>query len=113
MNAPVTGLGPIAIPQEFQDCFDSQRAAYLALAGWLTWTARRHLAQVFRAAVARPSPGDADEAMSYRAAVWGFLLSVAVLSGWFVVSGVRLWVALVVILVYLSLIHISEPTRPY
>ena len=30
MNAPVAGLGPIAIPQEFQNCFDRQRAAYLA-----------------------------------------------------------------------------------
>jgi len=75
-------------------------AAYLALAGWLTWTARRHLGQVLRAALARPGPTDADEAMSYRAAVWGFILSVAVLAAWFVVSGVRLWVALVVILVY-------------
>ncbi len=29
MNAPVTGLGPIVIPAEFQACFDRQRAAYL------------------------------------------------------------------------------------
>lgn len=30
MNAPVQSIAPIAIPEEFQACFDKQRAAYLA-----------------------------------------------------------------------------------
>jgi coniferyl-aldehyde dehydrogenase len=30
MNAPVANPHPIAIPAEFQSCFDAQRAAYLA-----------------------------------------------------------------------------------
>ena len=30
MNAPAFPIEPIAIPEEFQACFDRQRAAYLA-----------------------------------------------------------------------------------
>jgi coniferyl-aldehyde dehydrogenase len=30
MNVPVANPYPIAIPAEFQSCFDGQRAAYLA-----------------------------------------------------------------------------------
>ena len=79
-----------------------QLAAYITLAGWILWTARRHLGRVARAAFSTER-ADEDEAMSHRAAAWGFALAVLILVAWFVFSGVRLWVAVVVVLVYFAI----------
>ncbi len=80
-----------------------QLAAYLALSGWILWMARDHLRTVFRCAFSRCPVDDSDEPMRYRTAAWGFVLSVAVLMGWFLYSGVRFPVALVVVLVYFAI----------
>jgi len=80
-----------------------QLAAYLALAGWICWTARHHLREVFGAAFTRRRVNDADEPMSYRWAVWGFIGACAVLMAWFLYSGVRPVVALVVVLGFFAI----------
>jgi hypothetical protein len=80
-----------------------QLAAYLALSGWIFWMARHHLRDVFRCAVGKCPVDDSQEPMRYRRAAWGFMLAVVVLIGWFLYSGVRLPVALVVTLVYFAI----------
>jgi hypothetical protein len=53
--------------------------ALLALGIWSLWTGRRHLRHALRAAVRGSESNPAEEPMSYRAAVLGFVLSLSVL----------------------------------
>jgi len=54
------------------------------------WVARRHLAGVFRSAFSRTRAAeDTDELMSYRRAVWVFLLAVVYCMGWLMSAGLR------------------------
>ncbi len=69
--------------------------AYLAMAVFLLWIAREHLAQVFRKAfTGDPSIRDDDEPMSYRLAVFAFVGGLAVVLAWVNAAGMALWVAL-------------------
>ncbi|UCC68535.1 MAG: hypothetical protein JSV79_00955, partial [Armatimonadota bacterium] len=85
------GLTIIAIsagsePQRPEEWFDSSfpapryqgGGAILALGIWVLWIGRRHLARAIRVAFSRQSGrGDADEPLSYRAALVGLALSFA------------------------------------
>ena len=63
----------------------------LVLSG--VWTAREHLAAVWRKAFrADPQVDDSGEVLSYRTAVWGLLAGLAVVGGWLWCSGFPLWV---------------------
>jgi hypothetical protein len=67
--------------------------AMLVLALFGLWVARAHLAQVCRKAFrGDPAVDDADEILSYRTAVFGFLGSCLVISAWLWLIGMALWV---------------------
>ena len=60
------------------------------------WMARGHLKQVFRKAFrGDPAIDDSRELMSYRTAVWGLLIGLALMIVWLWESGIPLWVVLV------------------
>ncbi len=68
--------------------------AYLAMAVLLLWIARHHLADVFGKAFGRrPDVDDADEPMSYRVAVFTFIIGLAVTLWWVNAAGMALWLA--------------------
>jgi len=100
----VAAIAAGAEPQRPEEWFDSTfpapryqgGGAVLALAIWVIWMARPHLARVLRSAFAgRRAPGEEGEPLPYRAAVFGLLVSFAgmVYFGW--LSGSRLIVSLV------------------
>jgi len=67
-----------------------QAGAFVAFALVMLWSARRHLAKVFKKAVGRaPEIDDADEPISYRLSFWGFVVSVAGMMGWCAYFGLR------------------------
>mgnify|MGYP000216545807 CR=1 FL=1 len=66
--------------------------ACIALVLFIGYVSRRHLRRVLRSIIRGPGEYDRNEAMSYRALLVVFVLALAIM---------------------LSLIHISEPTRPY
>ncbi|MBT4980609.1 MAG: hypothetical protein HOI20_15845 [Gemmatimonadetes bacterium] len=80
----------------------------LVLAG--LWMGRDHLRAVFRKAFfGADDVNDNDEIASYRASVFGLLISVAVMVGWLWIMGVKLWVAaLFIALALLIFIGISR-----
>ncbi|MEA3403769.1 MAG: DUF6785 family protein [Armatimonadota bacterium] len=68
--------------------------AYLAMAIFLLWIARGHLADVLRKAFGRaPEVRDDDEPMSYRTAVVAFVIGLAVVLAWVSYAGMALWLA--------------------
>ena len=68
--------------------------AMIALVLFGLWIARGHLRDVFRKAFrGDDSVDDSDEILSYRTAVWGVILGVAVMSVWLWRAGLPLWVA--------------------
>ncbi len=70
--------------------------AYLALGGFLIWVSREHLGNIMRKVfVGDPNVDDSDEPMSYRMAVWGGLISLAVILIWVTSAGMALWTALI------------------
>ena len=70
--------------------------AMLVLVGAILWTARGHLRQVFSAAFKRGvQADDGDEIVSYRAAVWLWIVCAAYFLGWLMVSGVPVVAAVV------------------
>ena len=73
-----------------------QVGGYLVYAAILAWTARGHLALIWRRATGREKSSDAEkkEALSYPVAFWGFLLSFAFLVGWSHLAGLRWDVAI-------------------
>lgn len=67
---------------------------YLVLVGYMIWSARPHLARVWRAAVGRGDGSDSRELLSYRTAFWGLLLCLLGSSLWLVMIGMAFWLAL-------------------
>ena len=66
------------------------------------WMGRDHLRAVFRKAfIGARDVDDDDEIASYRSAVFGLLISVAILVGWLWLMGVKLWVAAIFIVLAL------------
>ena len=73
--------------------------AVLALAVWVLWIARKHIARALRIALSRQSgQADADEPLSYRAAFLGLTIATAYLVYFLWISGVRAGVGLLLVL---------------
>ena len=78
---------------------------YIAYVALILWTGREHFKHVARRAIGR-APATADEAtemMSYPLAFWGFVLSIAIMIGATVASGVRVDIAIALWVSYLVL----------
>jgi hypothetical protein len=83
---------------------------YLAYVAIMLWAARSHLQHIARRAFGKAgsTPAEREEAMSYPAAFWGFVLSFALMWGATIFAGVRwdlalaLWVSYLVIAIGLS-----------
>ncbi len=76
-----------------------QMGAHLGLAFWCLWVARGHISDVLRKVFCGAEDvDDAQEALPYRAAMFGLLLGIALLVGWMLAAGVELWIALGVVL---------------
>ena len=83
--------------------FFQVQGAYWMYVGLLMWTARGHLRAVWMRAIGR-TPADAEEhteMMSYPVAFWGFVACFAVLTGFAVLAGVRLDIAIAMWICYL------------
>ena len=77
--------------------------AIAVLVGSLLWAARRHLRNVLRGALRPSSVDDSGEIISYRWAVIGLLVGLAIMWGWLCWSGLPWWVAPIVIAVALMI----------
>jgi len=64
--------------------------AFAAMVVIVLWAARRHLREVWAAAIGGSATDDADEIMSYRAAVVGVIVSGVFLMSWFCWLGMNL-----------------------
>jgi hypothetical protein len=80
-----------------------QIGAYFAYVGVLIWLARGHFAHIFRRAIKREGPREAEkeEALSYPVAFWGFVLSFLFVVLWTAFAGAGIWVSLLMWLSYL------------
>lgn len=80
--------------------------SHLGLAVFVLYAARRHLAEVLRAALGGPAPtGDEQEAIPSRLAFWGACLGAAAVTGFMVAAGMSLGTALAyVLLIYLCVL---------
>ncbi len=79
--------------------------AYLFLAVLCVWAARRRIAEMFRAAVARRAEDDPErQPVSPRMAVFGLFLSAAVFVGWGVCAGANVPMALAMLALYCAAI---------
>jgi len=74
--------------------------AFLAIGVGLVYAARAHLRAVWRCAL-RPDGADADEPISYRVAVVGFLAAAVVALAWFVAAGLPALLALAILATFL------------
>ena len=76
--------------------------SYLGLAVLVIYTARKHLAEVVRAAFGGPQPpGDGEEALPARVAFWGVWVGVAGMTAFMVAAGMNVATALAyVLLIY-------------
>ncbi|MCE5238872.1 hypothetical protein LLH23_10320 [bacterium] len=80
---------------------EQSMGAYVAMAFTLLFVARHHLWDVVRKAFSSaPDVDDTGEPMSYRTAVIGGLIALAVTVGWMLLAGMSLWLTVV----YLGLI---------
>lgn len=70
--------------------------AFLTLAGYMAWSSRHQLYDIWRQAVAPIAGGDADEPMSFRHAVFGLAAGVLVLTIWCMAAGLPGGLTLVV-----------------
>ncbi len=78
--------------------------AYVAVCILLAYIGRHHIAEVLRKAFTNDkSIDDADEPMSYRLAVFGGILSFAVIIGWMHMAGMALWLAALYMILVLML----------
>ena len=72
--------------------------ALLVLVGVNLWTARRHLADVFRKAVkGDPSVDDRGEALPYRVAVFGGLAALTWMWVWLMLAGMQWWLGILLL----------------
>ncbi|HEX8550457.1 MAG TPA: DUF6785 family protein [Abditibacteriaceae bacterium] len=80
-----------------------QIGAYIGFVAIVLWTAREHLKHVAKRAFGRAKrgEGEAQEALSYPAAFWGFILSFAFLIGWTCFAGVSPIIAFYIWTMYL------------
>jgi hypothetical protein len=74
--------------------------AFFVLVGSLALTAMPHLKAVFRRAVGRFGPRGEDEILPYAAAVWGLLISLAIVVVWFARAGMAPGFAAFAVAVY-------------
>jgi hypothetical protein len=78
--------------------------AYLVLAGFLFYTARRHLAVVFKSALRIGKADDSNELLPYRAAVFGLVLCFLGSVAWLRMAGMSAWLAIFELGAYVFLI---------
>lgn len=79
--------------------------AYYMIALFALWSGRRHLASVLRSAFkGTPGPEEDSGPMRYRTAVLGVVLGTAALMLFFHLIGIRVWVAVVGVLLYFLMI---------
>jgi len=88
--------------------------AFVVLVLGALWMARRHLRDVVATALGRRPADDANEILSYRVAVFGFLGGTAFLAGWLMRSGMSAGVALAFLatayVIYVGLARIVAQT---
>lgn len=68
--------------------------AFIGLVAISLWMAREHLKEVFGKAFGKTAADDSQEIVSYKVAVWGLLLSSALIIAWLIMSGMSVSVAL-------------------
>lgn len=98
----MVGLDGVSVPaggDHFPFAGHQTAGAYLALAGVSIWLARRPLSQILLAGLSFRRADDGDEPLSYRAAVWGGLISFAFLVAWCGAAGMSLPIAALTLLV--------------
>ncbi|MDI6828904.1 MAG: hypothetical protein QME62_10510, partial [Armatimonadota bacterium] len=78
--------------------------AYFVLVGYLIYVSMPHLKRVIRAALGVERIDDSDELMPYSVAVWGLLVSFALIACWSWLAGMSLWVAVLEFGVFLFVI---------
>src|SRR5207244_6951849 len=74
--------------------------AFIGLALFALWTARRHLAGVWRRAIGTGRESEAGEVMSYRTAVFGAAAGIGALAGLLALGGLPAWIALALFALY-------------
>jgi hypothetical protein len=101
--AYMLGFAPNALPSPLwtrgwaKDFIGYQQVgAYIAYVALLLWIGREHFRHIVRRAFGREkaTPAEAQEALSYPVAFWGFVGSFAFVVAWTVFAGVSLHVAL-------------------
>ncbi len=77
--------------------------AYLAYAGLIFWSTRRHFSHIWLRAIGRTKVTDVErtEALSYPVAFWGFLVGFGVMVVWGMAAGMSLPLALVLWVSYI------------
>ncbi|MBC7327903.1 hypothetical protein H5T87_07280 [bacterium] len=79
--------------------------AFIVLTFYMLWTARHYIREVLlKAFTNRSSLDDSKEPMPYRVAVWGFLISAALLVAWCGYAGMNILVAIVVLILFVFFI---------
>ncbi len=81
---------------------------YFVLVGYMLWTARPHLAAIWRAAWGRRLPtdiSDHNELIPYQVAFWGLVIGVLGCAGWLTLFGMSFWLALFEVCVVLFIIE--------
>ncbi len=90
----------------FPDLYHLGTGALLTMTVAGLWSARNHLASVFRKAFGRhPETDDSDEILSYRSAVIGLLVCTAFMVGWLVATGMSVPVAVIFWLVVMGIFY--------
>lgn len=90
--------------------FYQQIGVYIAYVAIVMWTGREHLHHIFLRSLGRvpAGPDEKDEALSYPAAFWGFVVTFLLLVGWTMAAGVNpilavlLWSCFVLTIVALT-----------
>lgn len=67
---------------------------YVVMVAYMFWSARPHIARIWRAATGRERAHDADETLSYRTAFWGLVICVLGAAAWLSFLGMSYWLAL-------------------
>ena len=97
--------GPIA---EFPFLGHQGAGAFLGIAFVALWLGRRHLKEVLLTAIGK-ARADEGEPFPYKFSFWGFILSLAFIIGFCVVAGMRLIVAIPLVLIALA--YMMSATR--
>ncbi len=73
--------------------------AMLVMVAYSLWISRAHLKEVWQGATGKKQVDDSGEVMSYKAAFWGLVFGSLFLTGWLMVSGMQLHVAILFLIV--------------